>query len=224
MCQLFAKKWKRHRSRLKKQLMTSLSESNMDESAVDVLPEIDDYADDLTGLSALIDAQPPVLDSGSQYIFTKQHQHEFVKFYNENKDEMTKTAFLRHFAKKWNMSEHPLQARLKMWIGKTAFSTEYLTETMKNELLDYYQANKENMSDDEICQVFAKKWKRHCGRLKKYLPINGSLAIEGKKFDIPPPVLSCDSQYVFTRDHQDEFVTFYQGTPLYNVIIFTHVL
>ena len=70
----------------------------------------DDTTDDhLTGLSALIETPPPILDSGSQYIFTKQHQHEFVKYYNENKDEMTKTSFLRYFAKKWNMSEHPLQ-------------------------------------------------------------------------------------------------------------------
>ena len=53
----------------------------------------DDTTDDhLTGLSALIETPPPILDSGSQYIFTKQHQHEFVKYYNENKDEMTKTS------------------------------------------------------------------------------------------------------------------------------------
>ena len=50
-----------------------------------------------------------VLGSDNQYIFTKQHQHEFIQAYHEKKNDMTKTAFIRHFASKWNMSEHPLQ-------------------------------------------------------------------------------------------------------------------
>ena len=57
------------------------------------------------------------------------HQAEFVAYYNENNDEITKTAFLRHFSEKWHMSEHPLLRRLEEWIGKDyTFSTEYCTQ------------------------------------------------------------------------------------------------
>ena len=98
-----------------------------------------------------------------------------------------------------NRQINPLfKARLKLWIGKTAFSTEYLTESMRQELHQFYRQNHQSMSDDEICQIFAKKWKRHSGRLKKYLPINTN-GVDGggtgdKPDSAPPPILSCDSQ------------------------------
>ena len=44
-----------------------------------------------------------------------------------------------------------------------------MTEGMKQELVDYYTANRDTLTEDEICQMFAKKWKRHRSRLKKQL-------------------------------------------------------
>ena len=135
MCQYFGKKWKRHRSRLKKCLLAAIEEH--------------DRANGTTGLTEADDSlifsesEPPILGSDNQYVFTKQHQQEFIRAYHEKKNDMTKTAFIRHFASKWNMSEHPLQARLKNWLGDGAqFTTEYMTENMKQELVEYYNANR----------------------------------------------------------------------------------
>ena len=35
----------------------------------------------------------PKLTSDSRYTFTEQHKRDFIEFYNEKRDEMTKTAF-----------------------------------------------------------------------------------------------------------------------------------
>ena len=77
MCKLFGQKWQRRPALLKKQLQRGLDNSD------DINSDDEDY---------------PVLTSDSRYTFTEQHKREFIEFYNEKRDEMTKTAFLRHFS------------------------------------------------------------------------------------------------------------------------------
>ena len=92
------------------------------------------------------------------------------------------------------MSEHPLLQRLEEWIGMDyTFSTEYCTAKMTREMLDYYLVNRQEMTENDVCQYFGKKWERHRSRLKNCLLIaiedhdreNGSS--ENMEMDAPPP-------------------------------------
>ena len=70
---------------------------------------------------------------------------------------------------------------------------------------DYYLANRQEMTEDEVCQYFGKKWKRHRSRLKKCLLVaiedhdreNGSSENMEMEFDeaAPPP-----GKYVIKSD------------------------
>ena len=96
-------------------------------------------------------ADLPLLTSDSKYVFNESHEAEFVQYYKENSQEITKTAFLRHFSEKWHMSEHPLLRRLEEWIGKNySFSTEYCTAKMTQEMLVFYLENRTELTEDEV--------------------------------------------------------------------------
>ena len=149
ICQIFAKKWKRHSGRLKKYLPTSSNTGGVDGLG------------DKPGSTP-----PPILSCDSQYVFTRDHQDEFVSFYHDNKEKMTRLEFYRHFMKKWNMSEHPLASRLQTWVGDNVqFATEFFTENRKAELIEFYNENKETMSKKDICKKFATKWNGSVGRI-----------------------------------------------------------
>ena len=95
-------------------------------------------------------ADLPLLTSDSKYVFNENHEAEFVQYYKENNQEITKTAFLRYFSEKWHMSEHPLLRRLEEWIGKNySFSTEYCTAKMTKEMLVFYLENRAELTEDE---------------------------------------------------------------------------
>ena len=148
VCKLFGAKWQRRPALLKKQLQRGL----------ELKPELSD------------DEDLPTLTSDSRYTFSEQHKQEFIDFYHEKRDEMTKTAFLRHFSEKWHMSEHPLQRKMKAWLGENpAFSTEFCTDNMKKELVDFYNQNCDSMSHDDVAKHFSEKWQRKSTLLKKQL-------------------------------------------------------
>ena len=113
VCHYFGKKWKRHRSRLKKCLLVAIEDHDRENgSGENMEMEFEDAAPP-PGFSLkvfiIVVTQFKVLSTDNQYIFTKQHQHEFIRVYHEKKNDTTKIVFIRLFASKWNMSEHPLQ-------------------------------------------------------------------------------------------------------------------
>ena len=210
VCKLFGQKWQRRPALLKKQLQRGL-ETKVSSGLND--DSLDDEEGDL-----------PTLTSDSRYTFTEQHKREFIEFYNEKRDEMTKTAFLRHFSEKWHMSEHPLQRKMKLWLGKNpVFSAEFITDNMKRELVDYYNTNQETMSHEDVAKHFGVKWQRKPTLLKKQL--QRSLVKQSSEETIDEdgnvsqstvtddndelPLLTSDSKYVFNENHQAEFVAYY---------------
>ena len=60
----------------------------------------------------------------------------------KNHENITKFDFIRHFMTKWQMSEHPLERKIKDWLGaRPSFSTQFCTDTMRGELVDFFKKN-----------------------------------------------------------------------------------
>ena len=87
------------------------------------------------------------------------------------------------------MSEHPLQRKMKLWLGKKpSFSAEFITDSMKRELVEYYNENCDTMSHEDVSKHFGLKWQRKPTLLKKQLqrsllkqPSETSIEGKGKK-------------------------------------------
>ena len=68
------------------------------------------------------------------------------------------------------MSEHPLERKIKDWLGsRPSFSTQFCTDTMRGELVDYFKNN--DLSQDDVCKLFGQKWQRRPALLKKQLQV-----------------------------------------------------
>ena len=159
VCKLFGQKWQRRPALLKKQLQRGQRVLQWKPGRDDEDVFLEAFLGEMAYVRALVTAWNEAVvgqESGLfGWIYHWQYEawtgrllqrksgdddprgrRQFVAYYNENNDEITKTAFLRHFSEKWHMSEHPLLRRLEEWIGKDyTFSTEYCTAKMTRQML-----------------------------------------------------------------------------------------